>query len=260
MTLTQQQIDRAVDQLIGARLERNQLQQLPEGCHPTDYADAYAIQDGVCRALGLKDEARIGAWKTGAANASVTPFVAPINPSLVFANGSQLPGSDFHEIGAEAELAYRLGRDLPPRSTPYSEQEVREAIECIEVTIEIIDSRMRHWRDQTPYWQLADNQMNGALIVGDRYLDWQSIDHSQQQVLLLVNDEVAVSATASNTVGDPFNIMTSAVNQTVQRVGGLKAGDLFTAGSWTGTHFVEPGCEIVARFPGIGEARVVIDR
>ena len=120
MTLTQQQIDKAVNLLIGARLERSQLQQLPEACDPTDYAGAYAIQDGVCRALGLRDETRIGAWKTGAANASVSPFVAPIAPSLVFANGSHLPGGDFHEIGAEAELAYRLSRDMPPRSTPCS--------------------------------------------------------------------------------------------------------------------------------------------
>lgn len=260
MTLTQQQIDRAVDQLIRARLQRSQLQQLPEGCDPSDYADAYAIQDGVCRVLGLRDDARIAAWKTGAANASVTPFVAPIAPSLVFANASRLPGGDFHEIGAEAELAYRLGRDLPSRQTPYSEREVREAIACIEVTIEIIDSRMRHWRDQTACWQLADNQMNGALIVGDRCLDWQAIDHSRQQALLLVDGEVAVSATASNSVGDPFTIMTSAVNQTVHRAGGLRAGDIFTAGSWTGTHFVRPGCEIVARFPGIGEARVILEQ
>lgn len=260
MSLTAQQIEQAAAPLIRARLENTQLSELPAGCSPGSYQDAYAIQDAVCHALWLNRGLRINAWKAGAANASVTPFVAPIPPDRVFDNHSTLAGSDFHEIGAEAELAYRLGQDLPARATPYSEAEVRSAIDGIQVTIEIIDSRMQHWREQTAFWQLADSQMNGALIVGDLYADWMHIDHSQQQVLLLVDGIERVSAIASNTVGDPFNIMTAAVNATVSRLDGLKAGDLFSAGSWTGTCFVEPGCEIIARFPGIGDARVCINR
>ncbi|MCP8689778.1 2-keto-4-pentenoate hydratase [Marinobacterium sedimentorum] len=258
MSLTAQQIEQAAAPLLSARLEHTQLSELPSGCTPDSYQDAYAIQDAVCHALWLNRGLRINAWKAGAANASVTPFVAPIPPDRVFDNHSTLAAADFHEIGAEAELAYRLGRDLPARDAPYSEAEVRSAIDGIQVTIEIIDSRMRHWREQTAFWQLADSQMNGALIVGDLYADWQNIDHSQQQALLLVDGSEHVSATASNTVGDPFNIMTAAINATVQRFGGLRAGDLFSAGSWTGTCFVEPGCEIIARFPGIGDARVSI--
>ena len=42
----------------------------------------------------------------------------------------------------------------------------------------------------------------------------------------------------------------------LERYGGLRAGDVITTGAWTGMHFVDPGAEIVARFPGIGEARV----
>jgi 2-keto-4-pentenoate hydratase len=171
-----------------------------------------------------------------------------------------LPANQFHEIGAEAELAYRLGRDLPARAEPYSEEDVFDAITSIAVTIEIIDSRMRRWRDLTPYWQLADNQVNGALIVGDCCQHWQAINHSKQQAQLLVNGKQVVSAVASSSVGDPFNTMTAAVNSTVNRFGGLKAGDLYTAGSWTGTHFVPPGSIVLARFPGIGEAVVTIEK
>ncbi len=258
MSLTTPQIEQAAAQFIRARREHTQLSELPTDCTPVSYEDAYAIQDAVCQALWLNNGQRINAWKTGAADASVTPFVAPIPPDAVFKNHSTLTGADFHEIGAEAELAYRLGKDLPPRTQPYTDAEVRAAIECLHVTIEIIDSRMQPWREQTPCWQLSDNQMNGALIVGDAYLPWQDIDPGRQQAILLVNGEEKISCRASNTVGDPFNIMTAAVNATVNRFGGLRAGDLFTAGSWTGTFFVEQGCEITARFPGIGDARVYI--
>jgi 2-keto-4-pentenoate hydratase len=42
------------------------------------------------------------------------------------------------------------------------------------------------------------------------------------------------------------------------RVGGVRAGDIVTTGSWGGLHFAAPGDEVVARFPGIGEAAVRI--
>jgi 2-keto-4-pentenoate hydratase len=258
MSINTQQIDQAATALIRARREHTQLTELPTGCSPESYQDAYAIQDAVYQSLWLDRGQRIYAWKTGVANKDMMPFVAPIPPNRVFNQDDTLVAANFHEIGAEAELAYRLGRDLPAREQPYSEAEVREAIDCVQVTIEIIDSRMRHWREQTAFWQLADSQMTGALIAGDTCTAWQNIDHSRQQALLLVNGKVMVSRTYSNTVGDPFNIMTAAINATMQRFDGLKAGDLFSAGSWTGTCFVEPGCEIIARFPGVGDARARI--
>jgi 2-keto-4-pentenoate hydratase len=61
-----------------------------------------------------------------------------------------------------------------------------------------------------------------------------------------------------NTVIDPFKVVPSAVNQVINRTGGVKAGDLFTAGSCLGTLVVSPGSDVIARFPGIGEARALL--
>lgn len=253
--LTPQQINQIGELLVSAHKERSQLEQPIAELSPADFTDSYAIQDAVMQALGWSGESRVTCWKTGAQSPESATFIAPVPPSAVYPNNAQIDAGQFHSIGAEAELAYRLGRDLPARDTAYTETEVREAIDALVVTIEICDSRLGAWRTSSFYWQSADNQNSAALIIGDLLSDWQSVDMSVQPAELLVNGEVVVNGIASNTFTDPSVLMVDAVNQSIARVGGLKAGDLFTAGSWTGTTAVEPGSEVIARFPGIGQAR-----
>ena len=48
------------------------------------------------------------------------------------------------------------------------------------------------------------------------------------------------------------------VSHLAQRAGGVHAGDIVTTGSWGGIHFAAPGDEVLARFPGIGQASLRI--
>lgn len=253
--LNAQQIKQIGELIASAHKQQCQLEQPIADLSPADFTDSYAIQDAVMQGLGWSGENRVTCWKTGAQSPESTTFIAPVPPTGVYANDAQIDAGQFHSIGAEAELAYRLGRDLPARDSPYTEDEVRQAIDALVVTIEICDSRLGDWRNSSFYWQSADNQNSAALIIGDLLIDWQSVDMSVQPAELLVNGEVVVSTVAGNTFTDPSVLMVDAVNQSIARVGGLKAGDLFTAGSWTGTTAVQMGSEVIARFPGIGQAR-----
>ena len=133
---------------------------------PADVDDAYAIQDDVARRLWTSRGDPIRAWKTGGPNADAIPVAAPIPASRVYADGVRLNGADYHFIGIEAELAYMLGRDLPPRATPYVESDVVEAIGSMHVAIEVCDSRLANFTTADALWKLADNQSNGGLVVG----------------------------------------------------------------------------------------------
>ena len=77
----------------------------------------------------LPSSLAICAWKTGGPNAEATPVAAPIPQSKLFRSPVTLQGKDFNEIGIEAELAYTLAHDLPPRATPYTEADVVAAID-----------------------------------------------------------------------------------------------------------------------------------
>src|SRR5258708_2158277 len=84
--------------------------ELPTSCQPQSDADAYLIQDAVIRQLGEM----IGGWKVGAASATTAAFCAPIYTTMIRSSPASYHASELRVIGTDAEIAFRLGRDLPP--------------------------------------------------------------------------------------------------------------------------------------------------
>ncbi len=240
--------------LVEAYRSRRQLEALPPT--PRDAAQAYAIQDAVIAAL--VEGQRVSAWKTGAPNAHTVPIAALIRPARLCFEPAEWPAADFHMLGIEAELAYRLAADLPPRTEPYGPDEVMAAVGVVHAAIEVCDTRLRDWQSADPLWRLADNQINGALVIGEGIADWRVLESVRQPVRLIVDGESRVEATGSHPLGDPSALLPWIANHCAAHCGGLRAGDIVTTGTWTGMVFVEPGVEVVASFPGIGEARVVL--
>jgi len=229
---------------------------LPAGEAPASIDEAYAVQDSVAEVLWTQAGDAIRAWKTGGPNVEATPVAAPIPQLKLFRSPVTLQGKDFNEIGIEAELAYSLAHDLPPRATPYTEADVVAAIDSIHAAIEVCDSRLRNWRTADPLSKLADNQMNGALVVGDGLGDWQRVRPERQSATVEVDGNTCGEATGSHPYGNPLRLVPWLANHCAARCGGLRAGDVITTGAWTGMHFVAPGAVVIARFPGIGEARI----
>src|SRR5271163_1440590 len=123
--MTPDNLKRAAALLLDARRTRRWLRALPEECRPADIAEAHAIQRLVFAELGPA----AAAWKVGAGSPDATPACAAIAEATLYGDGAVLPSSSFNLVGVEAEIAYRLGRDLPPRAEPYSLDEVKQAIE-----------------------------------------------------------------------------------------------------------------------------------
>ncbi|WP_298718347.1 fumarylacetoacetate hydrolase family protein [uncultured Oceanisphaera sp.] len=256
MTSINTGVSDAITLLHGAYQAAGQFEALPASCAPQTVAEAYAIQDGLARKLWLDEGLRTSSWKVGAPRPGVTPYSAPIPPQRVHDSGARVDTDTFHMIGIEGELAFRLGRSLAPRAELYSQAEVKAAIGELCVTIELVDTRLQDWQQAGELWRLADNQINGALVVGNGVTDWQNIELGRQPVILRFNGEEQANKVGGHPLGDPTLILTEAVNHLVARNGGLQAGDLITSGTWTGMIFVEPGTEVEVVFPGIGEARV----
>lgn len=219
---------------------------------PVSAGEAYAVQDKVFagRYLGR----RAGAWKAGASGPGSEPTAAPIGE--VRTSPAAFGADAFHMIGIEAEVAYRLGRDLPARAQPWTDAEVADAVGEVLVTIEICDTRLADWKSASAFWRLADFQLNGALVTGSGVHAWRKVDFGAQRAELWVNGRKVADRIGAHPLGDPFRVMPWAVAHCARRAGGLRSGDLVTTGSWTGMEFVAPGDAVQARFPGIGEASV----
>lgn len=226
---------------------------VPPGQDFATQEDTYPVQDAVFKQLWPGE--RPAAWKVGAPSDRVEPAAAPIrvvhrSPASVSAQGMQM-------IGVEAEIAYRFGRSLPPRERPYMDEEVAGAVEEIVVAIELCDTRLADWKNAPPLWKLADFQSNAALIAGSGTRNWRNIDFARQEVELRFGGKTK-KASGAHPFGNPFRLLPWTVAHCFARGGGLRAGDIVTTGSWTGIDFVVRGDEVVARFPGIGEASLRI--
>lgn len=247
--MTPADIDRAASALLDAR--RRGAQVPPPGEAPASAADVYAIQDKVAAHFSP-----VEGWKVGAKTPTDTPTCAPLLAGHVVDGPAEFRAGSMHMLGVEAEVAFRFGRDLPASATAPDAAAVLDAIASAHVVVEVVDTRWAIFKDLDPLWPLADNGMNKALVVGPAFDGWRDLDYDRQPVTLTVDGATLIDRTGGNSGGSPLRLLTWLAGHVVTARGGLRAGQIVTTGSWIGLRFVEPGAEVVARFPGLGETRV----
>ncbi len=217
--------------------------------------EAYRVQDAVYAELW--SGTRPVAWKVGGPSDKVDPTAAPIAPGMLLHSPASVAGASMTMIGVEAEVAFRLAKDLPPRSRPYSSRSVAAAVGEVLVTIELCETRLANWNKASGLWMLADFQNSGGLVAGSGTKDWQKIDFLQQEVEFRIGARTA-KAKGAHSFGNPMRLLPWLAAHVGKRGLGLRAGDIITTGAWTGLEIAKPGDEVTARFPGIGEATVRI--
>jgi 2-keto-4-pentenoate hydratase len=219
---------------------------------PVDEAEAWAVQQEVLRRRG----GRIGGYKCA------WPAGKPHSAALLDASGlkpapATWPVPKGGKIGIETEVAFRLGRDLPARATPYARQEVIEAIAACFPAIEMVASRYADMTAVSPLEASADNIAHEGLVLGAEVPDWRARDLNDLMVRQSCGGVLQVERRGSSPPGDPLQNLTNLANH-LQRFGlHLQAGQVVTTGSWTGCLFVAGNQRVVGGFEGLGE--VVVD-
>ena len=132
------------------------------------------------------------------------------------------------------------------------------AIASVHAAIEIVDTRFSRWNAVDRLSQIADQANHGALIIGGGRTDWAVIDPPLQPVTLILDGTPVVVAIGGNSAGEPLRMLEWLANTGARSPGGIRAGDVVTTGSCTGTVFVTVGQHIVAEFAGLGSAEVRI--
>ncbi|HET9338482.1 MAG TPA: fumarylacetoacetate hydrolase family protein [Casimicrobiaceae bacterium] len=245
-------IDRLARQLVRARREHRQLGADETGEGPPSADDAYRVQDRVAEALGWFRGAHVSTWKVGAAARDATPSATPLPLEGVVASPAQFDAAHFHGIGIEAEVAFRFA-SAPPVSD--RTEDVLAAVGEFVVTIEVVDARLADAASAPPMLKLADAQMHGALVVGSgvprRHVDWATLP-----VTVTRNGVTIRDGRGGHPLVDPTGLLPWFVRHVSARSGGVRAGDLVTAGTWVGILPARAGDTIDAAFDGIGRAVV----
>lgn len=240
-------LEDAANLLLDARRTGQLLTELPEELRPTDIAEVYTVQDRVAGAYG-----EIGGWKIGAPTPEATPLFCPMPAAWISENGSTLSGNRWRFRGLEAEIAFFVGDDLPPRSTPYTREEVVAGMASCHPAIEMLEVAFTDPTKVERNSSLADLQMHGGFVYGPAYEDWQNVDFNAERVVLSVDGVVRVERTGSNTSGDLVKLLPWLANEGAARTGGLRKGQWITTGSWTGNTPASAGSAVDVTFSTVG--------
>lgn len=251
--MDQRQIAEAATLLVNARRSGARVAELPPSCRPGNVAQAHAIQDAVAAQLGDV----VGAYKA-AAPANDDAWRGLIYARTILPSPARIAAAEVPDCGVEGEVAFRLRRDLPPRSAAYTRDEVAGAVDAC-AAIELITSRFQDHTTRSTLEKLADCVSNGGFVHAAPITDWRQLDLAEIHVTLLVNGEAVVDQRGGHPTRDPLGTAVALANM-LRGGAGLRVGQFVTCGSYTGMRFLKPGDSCTVRFEGLGSAAVTFTR
>jgi 2-keto-4-pentenoate hydratase len=252
--LTGVRYDEAARHLLAARRAGQPGPLLTEACRPVDLEDALAIQRRVQQLLG----AATGGWKCSVPTAEraiscaaiFASTIARASPCPVIARGGI--------VRIEPEIAFVLGRDLPPRSTPYGEGDVRAAIAETRLVLELLDSRYADPAAVTFPELLADQISNQGLFVGPVLRDALFRPLEGFAIVITGTKGTLHRRDGHHPDRHPLRPLVWLANflSAREETGGLKAGEIVTTGSYAGALEVPVATPLTVQFGGLGEINI----
>ncbi|MCB2054803.1 MAG: fumarylacetoacetate hydrolase family protein [Geminicoccaceae bacterium] len=220
---------------------------------PTSPAEAYAVQAAVAAETGP-----VGGWKVGRPAPDADATFAPIFTADIVANPYHPPSLPCSDLGLECEIAFELATDLPGRAEAYTRAEVEAAIATARPVVELVWSRLEARDRAPPLLKLADNGINGGLVLGAPIADWRSRGFDDLDITLVAGDRTIKTRRGPNPGGDPVDLLRALADLCKDHCGGLRRGQIVTTGSYTGLDFVGAPERIEAVFAGIETLRIEI--
>ena len=241
----------------GVALSREQL------VAPSSAEEAYAVQAEAVRLSGLPARGfQVGSPSLEAQRKLGTnePGSAPLLAPYVHDSPARVAIAARHNAELEGEIAFLVGRDLPPRAEPYSHAEVADAIDAAAGAVEVVGSRIAGGLAGIGrFLSTADFGVNIALVVGAWTRDWRRLDLKALPVAMTIDGERRGTGTGARALGDPLNVMVWLANQQSARGRGMKTGDIVSTGTCTGLDAVRTGQTALADFAALGSVEVVFE-
>lgn len=228
-TQQEMRISAAVEILGDLRRQRSSIEHLPDHARPKTAAEAYVIQ----QRLALASAPARMYWKVSASSPNGGPVASPVFGERVLTT----PASITTANRLEAEIALKLGRDLPFRpGKPYAREEVSACVEAAAIAFEIVDWRLTASDLSFPE-RIADCFANDGMVIGTP-VPLAVLSASPVREITLFRD--TMPALFNPVDIDPIGALHAYVNSGGDRLGGLKAGQWVLTGSMTGMQTFAP--------------------
>lgn len=239
------QAQEASDLLVGHWRAGTVLPALPAPLRPTTRAAGYAVQARL-EALSARP---LWGWKIAATSTAGqqhigvdSPLAGRILAEMVYPDGATLPFGANRMRVAEAEFAFRMARDLPPRAAPYAQAEVMAAVAALHLMVEVPDSRFADFVTAGAPQLIADNACAHQFVLGpEAPALWRGLDLAAHAVTGEVVGRLAREGRGANVLGDPRIALTWIANELSRHGVTLGTGQVVTTGTCLVPMEVAPG-------------------
>jgi 2-keto-4-pentenoate hydratase len=229
-----------------ARLMDESLPELTDDERPQSEDQGYAVRAGLADWFARQGRGRVVGYKIGATTSVMQQYLGVDGPSYghmmsakCFATGAWVSTKHSCKTGVEAELAIVLGKDIPPRATPWVRDELVGFIKAVAPAIEIVENRYGDIRSAGLGTLIADDFFHKACVLGQPVENWKTIDLPAIDASLSGNGEKVESGKGAEVLGDPLNALVWLVNIFARQRRTLRANDVVLTGSMTPVHWVE---------------------
>lgn len=253
--LDQDQIAAASRVLVQHWRNGSKLDALEARLRPQGRADGYAVQ----AALG----GQVFGWKIAATSEAGQkhinvkgPMAGRILSDTVIADGgtASMKGNEMR-VG-EPEFCFRMGRDLPPRPTPYAVDEVLAAVDTLHPAIEIPDSRFAAFASAGEAQLIADNACAHLFVLGPATTaNWRAMDLVEERPQIMLRGKRYIGH-GKNVLGDPRVALAWLANELRELGLTLRTGEVVTTGTCHPPLPIQAGDHFAADFGALGKVSV----
>lgn len=266
---TQEAIQAAVERLATAQKTRVPCDPVRDLIGTEDLPAAYAVQQGLVQARIAGGVTVVGR-KIGATSKAVQDQLGVDQPDFGYllsdmdvsygaaADGPPISMSTLVQPRVEAEVAFRLGRDIDVPEEQITLEFVRDAVEVALPALEIVDSRIADWAI-TFTDTVADNASSGLFVIGTDPKPLAEISPVDVEMSLTINGEVRSSGNGAACLGDPLEALRWLAVQSTRFGDPLRAGQLILSGALGPFVPFAPGDRVVASISGFAPLSVVFE-
>lgn len=232
---------------------------LEASLRPRDRNEAYAIQ----AAIENYSSGGLFGWKIAATSEAGQrhinvdgPMAGRILSETVIADGGTASMAGNEMRVAEPEFAFRMRTDLPPRSSPYSVQEVLNAVGTLHPAIEIPDSRFADFVSAGAEQIIADNACAHLFVLGaPTTSNWRALDLVEEKPVITLRGK-QYTGHGKNVLGDPRIALAWLANELRELGITLRAGEVVTTGTCHPPLPIQSGDLLEADFGSLGKVSV----
>lgn len=253
----------ASDVLINHWQKGTTLAELPSELRPATIAQGYEIQSHIEQL----SKSPLWGWKIAATSLHGQkhinvdrPLAGRILRERLTPYGETVPLGSNRMGVAELEFAFRVGKDIEPRSHGVWEQEeVMDAVDGLFLGSEMPDSRYEDFVAVGAAQLIADNACADRYMLGPEVKgNWRSVDLAAHQVSGWVKgqDDKVFEGKGENVLGDPRIAMTWIANELGRYGVTLRKGEFVTTGTCIIPLTIRPGDSVVLDYGDFGRMEI----